>query len=63
MAAIFLNRAMQGFLILLVSFSLVGCGRLFYWPETELRGTPEQLDMPHRDVFLENEAGNTLHGW
>lgn len=49
--------------LLLVGLQLSGCGSLFYWPEPGLRGTPDQLGMSYRDVYLESDRGNKLHGW
>lgn len=63
MAEVFLSRLLKGLTMILVCFSLVGCGHLFYWPEAGLRGTPDQLDMSYRDVFLENNKEQVLHGW
>jgi fermentation-respiration switch protein FrsA (DUF1100 family) len=50
-------------LLLGLLFNLSACGHLFYWPEKGLRGTPDQLGMPYRDVFLTTDQGLRLHGW
>lgn len=49
----------------LLAFALLvsGCGRLFLLPAEELVATPEALDIPFREVRIEEGRGPTLHGW
>lgn len=49
--------------LLALVIQLSGCGHLFYWPEKGLRGTPDQLGMPYKDVYLINKQEQKLHGW
>lgn len=58
MAKVFLRS-----LALLMLIQLSGCGGLFYWPESGLRGTPDQIGMAYEDVYITNRDGLRLHGW
>ena len=73
MAALFLKsflfvsrlfvRRIRWVLLIGSTLLLSACGHLFYWPEPGLRGTPDQLDLPYRDVFIVNQQQQRLHGW
>ncbi|WP_114417290.1 alpha/beta hydrolase [Marinospirillum perlucidum] len=50
-------------LVVFLGLSLTACGHLFYWPEKGLRGTPDELNLPYQDVYLQTDRGLQLHGW
>lgn len=59
MAKILLKSA----LVLIISGLLHGCGSLFYWPETGLRMTPDQLGFEYKLVNLKTDKNLNLYGW
>src|ERR671919_308271 len=38
-------------------------GSLLYFPDRQIRATPEHVGLAYRDVEFESEDGERLHGW
>ena len=49
-------------LVMAAVFGL-GCSRVFFHPETGLRGTPDQIGFAYQDVAFTSEDGVHLRGW
>ncbi len=47
----------------LLSFSLLGCGNVFFFPHHEHVQTPAQLGLKYEDVHFNAADGTRLHGW
>lgn len=46
-----------------VTFAMMGCDRVFYYPDIKNRGTPADHSLTYEDVFFETQDGQALHGW
>lgn len=50
-------------IIVVFTFSLVGCSNLFFFPYHEHVQTPQQLGLKYEDVYFNAGDGTRLHGW
>lgn len=42
---------------------LNGCASLFFYPMREHQLTPDAIGLEYRDVWVESESGQKIHGW
>jgi hypothetical protein len=49
--------------IVIVSMTLPGCTRLFFYPDRNQVVTPEALHLAYQDIHIETPDGIRLHGW
>lgn len=49
--------------ILLFSLALGGCSRWYFFPDRQIRLTPEDLGLSYRDIALTAADGIALHAW
>ncbi|MHB1141137.1 MAG: alpha/beta hydrolase [Sulfuricaulis sp.] len=50
-------------IIVVLSFSLIGCSNVFFFPYHEHVQTPERLGLKYEDVYFNASDGTRLHGW
>ncbi|APJ02431.1 alpha/beta hydrolase [Silvanigrella aquatica] len=50
-------------IILLITFNLMGCNHLFYYPDSEVRFTPEKFNLKFDNITIETNDDNKLNGW
>lgn len=50
-------------IIVVLSFSLIGCSNVFFFPYHEHVQTPERLGLKYEDVYFNASDGTHLHGW
>jgi alpha-beta hydrolase superfamily lysophospholipase len=51
------------FALVLAAGGATGCSRFFFFPDSVLRVTPDQLGLEYRDVAFASSDGVRLHGW
>lgn len=56
-------RRLLQLIFLPACLALAGCSGLFFYPEPELRLTPDRVGLAYRDVRFKTPDGLQLHGW
>ena len=57
-----LQNVLFGILAIGAAFVVSGCGRLYFFPDGQLRVLPSQIGLDYEDVFIDS-GDERLHGW